>query len=111
MLASEQVLVSEKALVQSTTSIRCRCCHSLGRYIFRKSTTFTDDYISGNFIQYLLERDDVRPSWHEYTHHEFVRQMGDGTLPPATFKYYMIQDYLYLVSGMQQYLLSILTAS
>jgi len=23
--------------------------------------------------------------------------MGDGTLPPETFKYYMIQDYLYLV--------------
>lgn len=24
--------------------------------------------------------------------------MGDGTLPLETFKYYMIQDYLYLVS-------------
>ena len=23
--------------------------------------------------------------------------MGDGTLPPETFKFYMIQDYLYLV--------------
>ena len=23
--------------------------------------------------------------------------MGDGTLPPDTFKYYMIQDYLYLI--------------
>ncbi|RMX92183.1 hypothetical protein D0868_13556 [Hortaea werneckii] len=49
------------------------------------------------FIQYLLEREDVQPAWHDYTHHEFVQQMGDGTLPPETFKYYMIQDYLYLV--------------
>ncbi|KAI6814455.1 hypothetical protein KC340_g16361 [Hortaea werneckii] len=49
------------------------------------------------FIQYLLEREDVQPAWNEYTHHEFVQRMGDGTLPPETFKYYMIQDYLYLV--------------
>lgn len=56
----------------------------------------TDDY-SGNFIEYLLERDDVQPAWHEYTHHEFCERMGDGTLPRAAFKNYMIQDYLYLV--------------
>ena len=49
-------------------------------------------------MEYLLERDDVKPAWHEFTHHEFVRRMGDGTLPRETFKYYMIQDYLYLVS-------------
>lgn len=55
-------------------------------------------YSSGNFIEYILDRDDVKPAWHEYTHHEFVRQMGDGTLPEESFKYYMIQDYLYLVS-------------
>lgn len=52
---------------------------------------------SGNFIEYLLERDDVKPAWHEYTHHDFCVKMGDGTLPRETFKNYMIQDYLYLV--------------
>lgn len=51
----------------------------------------------GNFIEYLLERDDVKPAWHEYTHHDFCARMGDGTLPRETFKNYMIQDYLYLV--------------
>lgn len=51
----------------------------------------------GGFIQYLLERDDVKPAWHDYTHHEFVERMGDGTLPREVFKNYMIQDYLYLV--------------
>lgn len=54
---------------------------------------------SGGFVDYLLDREDVKPAWHRYTHHEFVRQMGDGTLPREAFKYYMIQDYLYLVSN------------
>lgn len=50
----------------------------------------------GGFVDYLLDRYDVQPAWYEYTHHEFVERMGDGTLPPEAFKYYMIQDYLYL---------------
>lgn len=50
----------------------------------------------GGFVNYLLDRYDVQPAWYEYTHHEFVERMGDGTLPPEVFKYYMIQDYLYL---------------
>lgn len=52
---------------------------------------------SGNFIDYLLERDDVIPAWHDYTHHDFVERMGNGTLPVESYKRYMIQDYLYLV--------------
>ena len=59
------------------------------------SNTYGSD--SDRFIEYLLEREDVKPVWHKYTHHEFVQRMGDGTLPLETFKYYMIQDYLYLV--------------
>ncbi|KAK1061439.1 trifunctional hydroxymethylpyrimidine kinase/phosphomethylpyrimidine kinase/thiaminase [Friedmanniomyces endolithicus] len=51
----------------------------------------------GGFVDYVLEREDVKVAWHEYTHHEFVQKMGDGMLPPETFKSYMIQDYLYLV--------------
>lgn len=53
--------------------------------------------ISGNFIEYLLERGDVKPVWHDYTHHDFCVKMGDGTLPRESYKTYMIQDYLYLV--------------
>ena len=54
-------------------------------------------FASGNFIDYVLEREDIKPAWHEYTSHEFVRRMGDGSLPEEAFKYYMIQDYLYLI--------------
>jgi hypothetical protein len=54
-------------------------------------------FTPGNFINYILSRPKVKQPWHEFIHHEFVRRMGDGSLPRETFKYYMIQDYLYLV--------------
>jgi thiaminase len=53
---------------------------------------------SGGFVDWLLEREDVQKVWKEFTHHEFVEKMGDGTLPVERFKFYMVQDYLYLVS-------------
>ncbi|QIW95689.1 hypothetical protein AMS68_001207 [Peltaster fructicola] len=54
-------------------------------------------FTRGDFIEYLLRRDDVQEAWKEYTHHEFTRKLGDGSLDPERFKYYMIQDYLYLI--------------
>jgi hydroxymethylpyrimidine/phosphomethylpyrimidine kinase len=54
---------------------------------------------SGHFIEYLLERQDVVGPWKQHTEHDFVKQLGDGTLPIDKFKVYLIQDYLYLVSG------------
>jgi len=37
------------------------------------------------------------PAWEAYVRHEFVRQLGEGTLAPAAFKRYLMQDYLFLV--------------
>lgn len=37
------------------------------------------------------------PEWHAYTHHEFVAGLGDGTLPQAAFRHYLVQDYLFLI--------------
>ena len=51
----------------------------------------------GGFIPYLLDREDIQKPWKQYTRHEFVRKMADGSLPIDNFKYYMIQDYLFLV--------------
>ena len=34
--------------------------------------------------------------WQGYHTHPFVRGLGDGTLPLDKFRYFMIQDYLYL---------------
>jgi len=36
-------------------------------------------------------------AWTPYTHHSFVRGLGDGTLPRAAFVHYLIQDYVFLV--------------
>ncbi|MFT6580808.1 MAG: thiaminase/transcriptional activator TenA, partial [Alphaproteobacteria bacterium] len=35
--------------------------------------------------------------WTAYIQHEFVRKLGDGSLPRAAFQYYLRQDYLFLI--------------
>ncbi len=40
----------------------------------------------------------MKDAWREHTEHDFVNRLADGTLPIESFKYYLIQDYLYLVS-------------
>ena len=59
--------------------------------------SLTNSIHSGYFIEWLLERPDVRDVWNEFVYHPFVMAMGDGTLPLESFKGYIIQDYLYLV--------------
>ena len=34
--------------------------------------------------------------WAEYLHHPFVKGLGDGTLDQEKFRFYMLQDYVYL---------------
>lgn len=53
---------------------------------------------SGQFVDYVLNRPDMKPIWHRFTHHPFVQGLGDGSLPLSNFKDYLVQDYLYLVS-------------
>lgn len=35
--------------------------------------------------------------WERYVAHEFVRRIGDGSLPTACFRRYLGQDYLFLI--------------
>ncbi|MEP9377978.1 TenA family protein [Aquabacter sp. CN5-332] len=35
--------------------------------------------------------------WQSYVDHDFVRQLGAGTLPQAAFQAYLVQDYLFLI--------------
>ena len=37
------------------------------------------------------------PAWVAYTRHEFVLRLAAGDLPEAAFRYYLVQDYLFLV--------------
>lgn len=39
----------------------------------------------------------IGQQWSAYTEHEFVRRLGDGTLPLPVFQDYLVQDYLFLV--------------
>ena len=38
-----------------------------------------------------------REDWREYCEHEFVNKLGDGSLEPACFRHYLMQDYLFLM--------------
>ncbi|KAF1982236.1 thiamine biosynthesis protein-like protein (Thi-4) [Aulographum hederae CBS 113979] len=60
-------------------------------------STYTLPFAPGNFIDYVVSRPDVRGPWKEHTEHDFVQQLAAGTLPIERFRYYLIQDYLFLI--------------
>lgn len=47
------------------------------------------------FSQRLVEK--VLPIWHKNHTHPFVQGIGDGSLAKEKFRFYMVQDYLYLI--------------
>ena len=57
----------------------------------------------------LFERlkDDCRAEWSAYVGHAFVRGLGDGTLPEAAFRRYLVQDYLFLIQFARAYALAV----
>lgn len=66
-------------------------------YVPRNFCVVYSNDISGRFIEYTLDRPEVQQVWQEFTHHDFVKGMGQGNLPLERFKAYLVQDYLYLV--------------
>lgn len=44
--------------------------------------------------------------WTRYVDHAFVRRMGDGSLPDAAFRTYLVQDYLFLIQFARAYALA-----
>ncbi|HJP20550.1 MAG TPA: thiaminase II [Alphaproteobacteria bacterium] len=44
--------------------------------------------------------------WRAYIDHDFVRQLGDGSLPEACFRHYLGQDYLFLIHFARAYALA-----
>ncbi|MEM8749272.1 MAG: thiaminase II [Pseudomonadota bacterium] len=52
-------------------------------------------------------KSDCADDWSDYTQHAFVRGLGDGTLPEAAFRDYLIQDYLFLIQFARAYALAI----
>ncbi len=46
------------------------------------------------------------PDWRRYVGHPFVRRLADGSLPEAAFRYYLGQDYLFLIQFARAYALA-----
>jgi len=46
---------------------------------------------------FTLWRESTGEAWRRYTHHPFVEQLGDGSLPRAAFLHYLRQDYVFLI--------------
>ncbi len=44
--------------------------------------------------------------WDAYTRHRFVLELGAGTLPETCFRYYLQQDYLFLIHFARAYALA-----
>ena len=44
--------------------------------------------------------------WRAYAEHDFVERVGDGSLPEASFRHYLIQDYLFLIHFTRAYALA-----
>lgn len=64
------------------------------RFIHKYNTGFTCKNNYKNLLERL--RDSVSDFWAEYNNHPFVKGLESGKLDPQKFKYYIIQDYLYL---------------
>jgi len=48
----------------------------------------------------------VSDDWSAYVDHDFVRQLGAGTLPEPAFRTYLVQDYLFLIQFARAYALA-----
>ncbi|KAK6352886.1 hypothetical protein TWF696_004887 [Orbilia brochopaga] len=54
-------------------------------------------YCTGHFFDYLTQHPRVADIWNDYVNHPFVKRIADGTISTTAFKWYLCQDYLFLV--------------
>ena len=52
----------------------------------------------------------ANPEWRAYTEHPFTNAMADSTLPEASFRHYLVQDYLFLIEFARAYALAVYKA-
>ncbi|KOG96066.1 bifunctional hydroxymethylpyrimidine kinase/phosphomethylpyrimidine kinase DI49_5212 [Saccharomyces eubayanus] len=74
-------------------------CFSAPDVLPKKQVASAADKIpGGNFFEYLINHPKVKPHWDSYVNHEFVKKVADGTLERKKFKFFIEQDYLYLIN-------------
>lgn len=59
--------------------------------------------------EYLVEK--IQPIWRQNHSHPFVQELGAGTLDKEKFRFYMIQDYLYLIDYSKMFALGAVKAT
>lgn len=57
-----------------------------------------------------LLRAAAAPIWEQYLEHPFVTGIGDGTLEIEKFRFYMLQDYLYLLDYAKVFALGVVNS-
>lgn len=55
--------------------------------------------------------ENLQPIWRKNHAHPFVTGMGDGTLDKEAFRFYMVQDYLYLIDYAKLFALGAMKAT
>ena len=55
--------------------------------------------------------ENVKDIWEEYYTHPFIMGMKDGTLPKEKFRFYLIQDYLYLLDYAKVFALGVVKSN
>ncbi|MBS4210387.1 thiaminase II [Bacillus sp. FJAT-50079] len=60
------------------------------------------------FTDRILEK--ALPIWRRNHNHPFVREIGNGTLDEDKFRFYMVQDYLYLIQYVKIFAIAVVKA-
>ncbi|MED4403646.1 thiaminase II [Metabacillus fastidiosus] len=55
-------------------------------------------------------RENILPVWRKNHSHPFVQGIGNGSLPHDKFRFYMVQDYLYLIDYSKIFALGVVKA-
>lgn len=53
----------------------------------------------------------AKPIWHGYLEQPFVKELGEGTLAEEKFRFYMVQDYRYLLQYAKIFALGVVKAN
>lgn len=68
-----------------------------GQNVIPKAISDGKKHIEGEFFDYLINHPKVKPHWDSYVHHDFVKQVANGTLKREKFRFFIEQDYAYLI--------------
>ncbi|KDR82001.1 hypothetical protein GALMADRAFT_60054 [Galerina marginata CBS 339.88] len=102
-LAKGSSLVNAVKAAESYTHLGIQCATPIGKghgplnHLHNIRLSLIPRRTSSNpypFTQMLIES--AATSWKEYVEHDFVRQLGKGTLDRSRFVHFIKQDYLYL---------------